>query len=402
MLETLIHSIGSPLTRLWLKMSPQSWRTMPTPPDKLAAHSPGPNSDQVLLVGSGIAVGYGVRSANLALGGYLARQIAAFTGRGASVETIATLTMRMSRCISALEPVDASRFDAIVITLGTDEALSLMPARRFRREVDRLLDWLDDHAPTSMTVLFVGIPQVPAILKLPWPLARLVGRQCTRLDEQLRLACAEHPRAAYTPFATEPSDLLQDSDRHTYARWAERIAPGVARVLDTQLADPREPSGIDEEARQSALDDLDILDTKPEERFDRLVAFARDLFGVGGASITFIDRDRQWTKASTGVDPTDSPRGSALCDATVHNGKIFVVDDASLDPRFAGHPWVTGRTRVRFFAGFPIEAANGQRIGALCVFDPTPRTFSNDESALLGKLARQVQTDLWGAGAVAR
>lgn len=132
------------------------------------------------------------------------------------------------------------------------------------------------------------------------------------------------------------------------------------------------------------------------------MASARDLFGVAGASITFIDRDRQWTKASTGIDPMDTPRGSALCDATVNNGKMFVMNDASADPRFAGHPWVSGNSRVRFFAGFPIEAANGQRVGALCIVDSDPRTFSADEGSLLGKLANQVQTDLWGAGALAR
>lgn len=116
-----------------------------------------------------------------------------------------------------------------------------------------------------------------------------------------------------------------------------------------------------------------------------------------GASILFIDRDRQWTKASAGIDPMDTPRGSALGDATVNNGKMFVVDDAALDPRFNRHPWVTGSAQVRFFAGFPIEAANGQRVGALCIVDPTPRTLSADEGALLGKLAMQVQVDLWGS-----
>jgi GAF domain-containing protein len=92
----------------------------------------------------------------------------------------------------------------------------------------------------------------------------------------------------------------------------------------------------------------------------------------------------------------DSPRGSALGDATVHNGKLFVIEDASLDPRFLGHPWVAGGSAVRFFAGFPIEASNGERIGALCISDPEPRKFSPAEDALLGMLARRVQVELWG------
>lgn len=236
MLGTLVHSIGSPLVSLWLKNSSRSWRLMPVPPDKPVAHAPGTNSDKILLVGSGIAVGYGVRSANLALGGYLARQVSALTRRGASVETIATLSMRMSRCIVALNHVDLTRFDALVITLGTDEALTLMPSKQFRREVETLLCWLDSHAPSSLSVVFVGIPQVPSIMKLPLILSGAVSRQCARLDEQLKRACADHARAAYSPFVPDNGDLLADGDKHTYAKWAELIAPGIARVLDFQLA----------------------------------------------------------------------------------------------------------------------------------------------------------------------
>jgi GAF domain len=249
----------------------------------------------------------------------------------------------------------------------------------------------------SLSVVFVGIPDIPTIMKLPAVFSGLVGRRCERLDEQMKRACVDHPRAIYLPFIPPEGDLLQSGDRHTYARWAALIAPTVARILNTQLLNPRDPARIIERARQLALDDLHILDTAPDERFDRIVASARDLFGVAGASILFLDRDRQWTKASTGIDPMDTPRGSALADATVNNGKMFVLNDASMDERFSGHPWVTGRSRVRFFAGFPIEAPNGQRVGVLCLVDPAPRAFSELEGSLLGQLAQQVQTDLWGS-----
>lgn len=40
------------------------------------------------------------------------------------------------------------------------------------------------------------------------------------------------------------------------------------------------PTPIDEATRLAALRSLDILDTPPEERFDRLTRLARRLFGV--------------------------------------------------------------------------------------------------------------------------
>jgi hypothetical protein len=397
MAELLLHVIVSPLVRLWLKNSSESWRLLPRPTDRLA-HSPGANADKILLVGGGLAAGYGVRTAGLALGGHLARQLTMLTGRGASVHTVAELGMRVSGCATAIESFDLSSFDALVITLGADEALNLVPVRRFRHDLDALLTWVDTHAPSSLSVVFVGIPSIPSVSRLPRIFRPLVDRSSVRLDEQLRRACAEHTGATYVPFHPDAADFLYDSGSLLYSMWAGLLAPTVARVLDAQLSNPRSPSAIDEPARQVALDELGILDTAREERFDRIVASARDLFGVAGASLTFIDCDRQWTKASIGLDPTDGPRGHALGDATVNSGKILVVTDASVDRRFREYSWVAGHSQVRFFAGFPIEAANGQRIGALCIMDSKPRAFSPAESSLLGQLAMQVQADLWGSG----
>lgn len=80
----------------------------------------------------------------------------------------------------------------------------------------------------------------------------------------------------------------------------------------------------------------------------------------------------------------------------MQNGKLLVVEDAGADQRYVGHPWVAGGSAIRFFAGFPIEAANGERVGALCISDTAPRSFTSAEDALLGMLARRVQQELWG------
>jgi hypothetical protein len=396
MLRTLIHLALAPLIDLWLRASPKSWRQLPAPAKSQRAFAAGSNADRVLLVGAGFAVGYGVTSADLALGGQLARQLTVLTRRGTSVETAARPGMRVRDATAVLKGFDLERFDAVVITLGTEEALHLTNHKQLRSDLVQLLDWLDSSAPRRFGIVMVGVPDLTSILKLPAFAEGSIKRHCARLDTEMKQLCRQHPRVTYLPFTPAPADLERDGDQTFYAAWAALIAPTISRVLDAHVADPRDPATIQELRRQSALDDLHILDTESEPRFDRIVADARDLFGVVGASITFIDRDRQWSKSTVGISPIDSPRGSALGDATVHNGKLLVVEDASRDERFDGHPWVTGSSAVRFFAGFPIEASNGERIGALCISDPAPRTFTVAEDALLGLLARRVQMELWG------
>ena len=397
MLHHISHLLFAPMIGSWLRTSTRSWRGMPTPGERPRAVAAGPNADRLLLVGSGVAVGFGVTSAELALGGQLARRVSALTGRGTAVETVAHLGLRVRDCAKVLSEFHLSRFDAVVLTLGADESLQLMPASTFRRDLAGLVRWLEANAPRAFDIVLVGVPDVTSIMKIPRIAERPVRRQCERLNAVMTELCRQHDRVTYLPFDPVPGDLERDGGKGLYEAWAITMAPNIARVLDANAADPRDPATILEARRQSALDDLRILDTVPEYRYDRIVADARDLFGVGGASITFIDRDRQWSKSTAGIDPVDSPRGSALGDATVQNGKLFVVEDASIDRRFMGHPWVVGGSAVRFFAGFPIEAANGERVGALCLSDKRPRAFSSDEDALLGMLARRVQGELWGA-----
>ena len=52
----------------------------------------------------------------------------------------------------------------------------------------------------------------------------------------------------------------------------------------------------DEPTRVDTLRALNILDTAPEERFDRLTRLAKRLFGVPIALVSLIDANRQWFK----------------------------------------------------------------------------------------------------------
>lgn len=157
-----------------------------------------------------------------------------------------------------------------------------------------------------------------------------------------------------------------------------------------------------EERRQNALDALNILDTLPEVRFDRITRLARALFGVETVNITLVDHDRQWFKSSIGGFAPEGPRSSAFCDTTIRTSETLVVENATLDARFMDNPLVTGAPSIRFYAGHPLEAPGGERVGALCVIDSTPRTFTEPERALLKDLALWVQSEISVANEIDR
>ncbi|WP_306397817.1 GAF domain-containing protein [Telluria beijingensis] len=141
-----------------------------------------------------------------------------------------------------------------------------------------------------------------------------------------------------------------------------------------------------EAARLAALYELLILDTPPEERFDRIAAFAAQEFEVPIAVVTLVDAERQWFKAKVGIDACETGRDISFCAHAILQEDIMVVPDAQADPRFAQNPQVTGNPHIRFYAGAPLILPSGLRLGTLCVVDTRPRTFDALDLGILGTL----------------
>ncbi len=148
-----------------------------------------------------------------------------------------------------------------------------------------------------------------------------------------------------------------------------------------------------EAARLLALRALKILDTAPEERYDRITAFARELFQVPVALVSLIDHDRQWFKARAGLDASQTPRAVSFCGHAILSADLFVVEDATVDERFRDNPLVTGPPFVRFYAGVPLNA-DGFRVGTLCAIDHKARRFGDRDRKLLKGLGGWVEREL--------
>ena len=127
-----------------------------------------------------------------------------------------------------------------------------------------------------------------------------------------------------------------------------------------------------------------------------MVDLARELFGTSGAVLSVLDGDTSRHVVHVGLDYDTLDRANTFCNFTIQGRGALIVPDATADARFADNPYVVGDPRIRFYAGFPIEAPGGEPIGALCVFDQDPRRASQIDEVLLRRLALQVQQQLHG------
>jgi diguanylate cyclase (GGDEF)-like protein len=151
---------------------------------------------------------------------------------------------------------------------------------------------------------------------------------------------------------------------------------------------------LDEPRRLAALKDLYLLDTETDPVFDHITQSAQMLCDAPIALITLVDSDRQWFKSRAGLDIRETARDISFCAHAILDDQLFVVNDASRDGRFAGNPLVLGAPCIRAYAGMPLRAPTGERIGTLCVIDTVPRSFSEKELASLRLLAAIVEDKL--------
>ena len=146
------------------------------------------------------------------------------------------------------------------------------------------------------------------------------------------------------------------------------------------------PLPQDETKRLQALRDLCLLDTPLEERFERIIRLLAHALNTPINAFTLVDGHRQWFKSIQGLNISETPRDVSFCSHVILEDEIMQITDARDDARFADNPAVTGDINVRFYAGCPVHAPNGQRIGVLCAIDNKPRVLTERELQTLRDL----------------
>lgn len=156
----------------------------------------------------------------------------------------------------------------------------------------------------------------------------------------------------------------------------------------------RPPIPRDEDERLAALRRLALLDTEPDEAFERVARIARRLFEVRWSFVSLLDEERLWFKAHPGTEVSGAPRDLSFSGHAVAAEEPLIVEDARLDERFFDNPLVIAEERVVFYAGIPIRSPDGYTVGVLSIVDSNERRFSADDLHDLEDLAAIVEREI--------
>ena len=149
-----------------------------------------------------------------------------------------------------------------------------------------------------------------------------------------------------------------------------------------------------EKKRLEALESLNILDTTPEERFDRFTRLAKKIFDTPIALVSLIDQKRQWFKSSFGLAVLETSKDISFCGHAILNDDIFIVNDTFEDDRFKDNPLVLENPHIRFYAGVPLFYNKDIKLGTLCIIDTKPRDFTKEDLEPLRDLAILAQQEI--------
>jgi PAS domain S-box-containing protein len=150
--------------------------------------------------------------------------------------------------------------------------------------------------------------------------------------------------------------------------------------------------------RLAALRRSGLLDSAPEDDFDRLARLAGRLLGVPVVLVSLVDEERQFFKSHVGLpEPLASERQTPLahsfCQYVVDAQAPYVVEDARLDPVVSGSA-ATLELGVIAYAGVPLTTSDGQTLGSFCAIDSKPRRWTDEEVSVLRDLADSVVTEI--------
>jgi GAF domain-containing protein len=346
--------------------------------------------DRVLLIGSGMAVGWGVTSHDVGLGGALARAVTVRTGRGVDVDIIADPGMRMASALRLVRRTNLPRYDAVVATIGVNAALALTGISRWRREIAHLLSVLAEDARPDAGIFVVGIQPIRSIPVYDDAFGGIVNVHAARLNRMSERICSAGGRAHFVPTTAPPPAVPpRFRDGSTYQHWAQEIAAKLAPELDRarHFAAPEKASVDDTAASRIFLTEYAVVDSESQARFDEIIKQALTMLGGTGASFGIIEGDQIVIRARAGTVPEFVELAGSFAALTVATRGALIVADAAIDERFQSNPHVLGDPAIRHYAGFPVESSNGERVGVICVFGPRPKP---NDSKLVEIVLRQL------------
>jgi diguanylate cyclase (GGDEF)-like protein len=155
---------------------------------------------------------------------------------------------------------------------------------------------------------------------------------------------------------------------------------------------------LSDAARLATLRATQLLDSAPEEAVDRITRLAARVLRAPTAVISLVDDRRQFFKSQVGLaEPwasrRETPLSHSFCQHAVASGDDLVVEDSRSHPLVHDNLAVS-ELGVVAYAGVPLVTSNHQALGALCVIDSRPRSWTQDEVEILRALAESFSREV--------
>lgn len=325
-------------------------------------------------------------------------------GSRPATESQVAADQSVAASVSAIPPGNIQKSDCRVVTVSPrgerDEIAGFMLAHLLREQGFEATT-TSPGLPLAQTSTFIEEFRADVVCISVIPPTTLIHAR--HLCNQLR---AKHPTLRIVVGVWGATENLEDAIKSLRAAGADEVVVSLAEAVvqfvkfSSTLAHTAFPFRLpgDETARLEAVMGLSALAERTNPLFDKMTRTLTRTFNAPIALITLIDQDRQHFKSQFGLPDElsaicDIPRSDSVCTHVVADNTPLIVEDLSRDRRFAKNALMK-KYNLRFYAGIPLHAPNGQPVGALCILDTKPRKFSDAELRLLKIMADDVSETL--------
>lgn len=294
-----------------------------------------------------------------------------------------------------------------VVIVDDSRTMQAMLDNAFSQRADFRVVGFSSDATMAVEMIRRLMPDIVTIdLNMPYIDGATLLRMIDNLKSVCKIIVSDSPAKnlalsaslinAGAALCVAKSDLVANSDKF-FAK-INAVATGVCKgrgyrlrsagvlgdreiTVDTVLPYARKrafPVPADERARIHIARQKRLTNSERERQFDLVTKHVAMVTGFPVSLLTFMDRDTQWIKSSSGLDLNSVPREEAFCNYTISQGGTFVVANAASDERFSRFPTVTDAPSIRCYAGHPVTTSDGVTVGALCVIDNRVRTVTKN------------------------